>query len=416
MAFKVHTLSNGLRVVLYPESYRSAYMTLITRAGPRFERPEESGLSHIFEHLVVSDPEIHYEMESIGEGLSNAETDAEDVSYFFSFPKRNLLKGMEAFARLWTASVSAADFERERTVIGIEYGGTGDLTPHTVADDLFMRTAWRGHPLGKNDTEPWQADLPNLTREQFESFRRRVNCGRNAALAVVGEVPLPLFWKVLERSLGTLPEGELLPVVHQPLPVREGFTVVKQAGAQKQAHCLLGFPLPRLLSAQRRALDVLGTYLGGESLFSSVLFRRVREEQALVYYIASEVDSFYDSGAFKVYWTCPPANVEPVLNVVLGEIRRIAHGRISSEEFRRARHVLALQKESQLEEPLTVSMALAEELIRSGRVSNPNLWPKQARRARRADLVRFAREHLNPERAVLALYGPVENLEPRILV
>lgn len=415
MAVKVYTLSNGLRVVLYPESYRSAYMTLTTRAGARFERPEELGISHIMEHLSVRNPAINYEMESLGEGLENAETDVEDVSYFFSFPKRNLLKGIETFARLWMAPISVADFEHERTVLGIEYVGESE-DPESVLYNCLTREIGRGHPLGSNDLVPWHANLPNLTLAQTESFRQKVNCGRNTVLAVVGEVSVQPFLEVLERTLGTLPEGELLPVERIPLPVREGFTVVKQVGALGHVHCLLGFPLPRLLSADRRALDILNMYLGDPYLFSSVFFRRVREELSLVYFIASEVETFYDSGIFTVMWACPPSNVERVLNVVLAEIGKIARGGISQEDFRRARRVNALQKEGHLEEPMTISVALAEEMIRSGRASNPNLWPKQARRAQRYEVVRFARNYLNPHQAVLALYGPVENLEPRILV
>jgi len=415
MAVKVYTLSNGLRVVLHSESYRSSYMTLTTRAGPRFERPEGLGISHVLEHLVVSDPAIHYEMESLGEGLYNAETDAEDVSYFFSFPKRNVLKGMKAFARILTAPISAEKFEKEKTVIGIEYVMASE-DPDSVLYDLFIRTGWQGHILDRNDTVPWQDNLPHLTFEQLSAFRQKVNCGRNMVLAVVGDPPVQPFLEVLEGTLGALPEGELLPVERFPLPVREGFTVVKQVAPRKLVYALLGFPLPRLMSAERRGLEILNMYLGDPDLFSSVLFNRVREELALVYSVMSGVETFYDSDSFQVRWVCPPGNLEKILNVVLEEIGKIAQDGISQKEFRRARQVLSLQKELQLEEPTTISVALAEEMIRSGRVSDPKLWPKKARRARRADMVRFVHSYLNPGRAVLALYGPVEDLEPRILV
>jgi predicted Zn-dependent peptidase len=415
MAIKVYTLSNGLRVVLRPESYGSAYMTLVTRAGSRFERPEELGISHIFEHLCVRNPKIHYEVESLGEGLSKAETDAEDVSYLFSFPKRNVLKGVKTFARLWMAPLSIEDFENERTVIGIEYVGANE-NPEDVLDDLFLRTAWQGHPLGMNDTVPWQRNLSNLTFEQFSAFRQRVNCGRNTVLAVAGEVPVQPFLEVLERTLGTLPEGEILSVERHPLLAREGFTVIKQAGALEQVHCLLGFPLPYLRSAEHRALEVLNLYLGDPNLFSSVLYRRVCKELSLVYYLESEIETYYDSGSLVVKWICSPVNLETVLNVILEEIGKIAREEISLGEFRRVRQIYSLQKEGQLDEPTTISVALAEEMIRSGRVSNPKLWPKQARRVRRSEVNRLVQNYLDPQQAVLVLYGPVENLEPRILV
>src|SRR3972149_2563256 len=197
LSVKVYTLTNGLRVVWYPDPTHSIYMTLTTRGGSRFERFEELGISHVLEHLCVRNPNLHREMELLGDGLANAETDLEDISYFFSFPPRNLLKGVELLGRLWNSPVSAEEFERERAVIGIEY----------VAES----------------TDP---------------------------------------------------------------------------------ECLLGFTLPRLKAAERLALAIFHTYLGDPELFSSVLFDRVRNDLGLVYGIWSGVESFYDSTALKVRWTC----------------------------------------------------------------------------------------------------------------
>src|SRR3972149_3422955 len=97
LSVKVYTLTNGLRVVWYPDPTHSIYMTLTTRGGSRFERFEELGISHVLEHLCVRNPNLHREMELLGDGLANAETDLEDISYFFSFPPRNLLKGRSAW-------------------------------------------------------------------------------------------------------------------------------------------------------------------------------------------------------------------------------------------------------------------------------------------------------------------------------
>lgn len=415
MAVKVHTLSNGLRVVLYPDETGFVYLTLITRGGARFELPEELGVSHILEHLCTRKPEIHYAMESIGAGLDNAKTGAEDISYFFSFPIRNVLQGIELFARLWTAPISAEEFERERSVIGIEYAGQ-IADPGFVLDDLFMETAWRGHPLSQNTTSLWQDNLARLTLEQLENFRSRIHCGSNTVLAVVGKTPLEPFLETLERTLGVLPRGKRLAIEKAPLPNLEGFTVVKKSCDLPQVHCLLGFALPPLSSKERSAREILNFYLGDPFLFSAVLFNRVRNDLGLVYYIESETAAFYDSNSLVVRWTCAPENVESVLNVVMEEIRKIVRDGVSQEEFRRVRAAFSLRKEGQLWEPVSISIALAEELIRSGRVSDPKLWPKQILGVRRADMIRFAQSYLNPDRAVLALYGPVENLGPRILI
>ena len=415
MAVEVHTLDNGLRVVLYRHKIDSVYMTLINRGSARFERPEELGISHILEHLLVRDPEMIYKIESLGEGLSNAETGSEEISYYFSFPHRNTLRGAKLMFRLWTTPISAREFELERRTITTEYiEETAD--PNFALDDLFRSTALRGHPLEQDDTRRWQKNLPNLTLEQFAEFRQKTQCGRNTVLTVVGNVPTQPFLDVVRNGLDGMSAGELLPIKKFPLTPLEKFTVVKDVRPIDQVHCLLGFAHSELNARERLARSVLSTYLGGCTLFSSVLFRKIREERALVYYIESDTETFYDSGAWVVKWICAPGDVETVLNLVLEEIVKISRDGMPLKEFRRSRHILALNRESELEEPVTISEALAEETIRYGKPSDPARWPAQVRRARQEEVIEFAQKHLNPQRAVLAMFGPVENLEPRILV
>jgi predicted Zn-dependent peptidase len=416
LSVKVHTLANGLRVVWYPDPTHSIYMTLTTRGGTRFERFEEFGISHFLEHLCSRNPDKHREMEMLGEGLANAETDLEDISYFFSFPNRNFLKGVELLGRLWISSVSPEEFERERSVVGIEYVDLA-TDPGCVLDDLLMATAWRGHPLGSSDTILWQQNLSNQTLEQFRSFRSRIQCGRNTVLSVLGdEVSIPQLLETLECTLGQLPTGNAPKVEHRPLLSRDGFTVVKQDCPFEHVHCLLGFPLPRLKATERLALSAFTTWFGDPELFSAVLFDRVRNDLALVYSILSEIEYFYDSAVLTVRWTCAREDVELILNVVMDEIQKITRDGMSRDEFRRAQEVLFLKREGALEEPATISELLAKEYLRFNRVINPVDWVKQARRTRRSELVRLVRSYLTPQRAVLALYGPVGDLTPRILI
>ena len=107
---RVRTLSNGLRVIFYNYNIDWVQGILLNRAGPRVEQPEELGLTHIFEHLCARNAKAHFEMENLGEGLENAYTGGEDVSYWFSFLKRNALAGIESFFRLWTAPVTERRF------------------------------------------------------------------------------------------------------------------------------------------------------------------------------------------------------------------------------------------------------------------------------------------------------------------
>jgi len=414
MVLKVYSLSNGMRILRFRHSVDSSYIVVINRAGGRFERPEEAGISHLFEHLTCRDPGLLFEMESLGEGLDNAFTGAEEVSYYFSFPNRNAVRGLELMGNLLTAPIDSDSFALERKVLGVEYLGIR-RDPDFVLDDLFLRTAWQGHPLGRTDSDLWEKNLPNLTLEGLLEFRRRVQCGRNTLIAVVGEVRIKDLLGALEKSLGKLPRGKPLVPQSSPLPRREGFTAVKHLRNTEQVHCLLGFPFPNPGSRERLGGEVLNMYMGDDCLYSSALFTKVRNDLGLVYGIWSEFENYYDSGSWTVRWACAPENVELILNIVLGEIEKISRDGLPPQTFRWAREVLALRKESQLSEPITICEALAQDAIRYGkRLTDPKQWPAEARKARRADLMRFVRNRLNPHQAVLAMFGPVEKIDPRI--
>jgi len=411
---RVRTLSNGLRVIFYNYNIDWVQGILLNRAGPRVEQPEELGLTHIFEHLCARNAKAHFEMENLGEGLENAYTGGEDVSYWFSFLKRNALAGIESFFRLWTAPVTVEDFEREREVLQIEYAERNSVAnPGAVLYDLLMRTGWQGHPLRFDDTLLWHRNLSRLTYEQFHKFRPRINCGNNTVLVLIGHIPIRKLMEVLERTFGMLPVGHRPTIKSRPLKKISRFTVVKKSGELDLAYCLLAFPFPKLKSRSRRALELISGHLGDSEHFSSALFQKVREDRSLVYSIFTDTFRFSDSGAFYVFWVCPPKNVQPVLDIIRREMRGWVNGKISAVEFERARHVLALKWESSQHYSDYIVGELAEELTFGGKVSNPRLWAKTARSMRRSDAIEVARRYLKPNQALLTMYGKVGNLRPR---
>ncbi|MEX1061557.1 MAG: pitrilysin family protein [Patescibacteria group bacterium] len=412
MSVSVYTLSNGLRVAFFPGTDNSVYLTLIVRAGVRFEEDEELGFSHPTEHLCMQNFPLHYKMEERWGKLYNAETGPEDITYQWFFLKNKLAQGIRAAFQFLISPVNPKEFASEKKLIGIEFlESLGESDP--VLDDLLRRIIWQGHRLEKDNFKLFQKRLQRFSLSQFEVFRRKIHCGRNMALAIVGDVKASDFLPFLEKNFGKLPAGKRLPVKVARLKRRKGFKVVRKPRVLEVVHCKLEFPLPRLSRKEWRVLDLLDAYLANNDLFSRVLFKRLRGA-GLLYSISSESEELYDSGSFTIKWVCLPADVKTILRIILEEIGKISQGNLTHEEFRHARRVFYLTQKEKSEDELIISGKLAEQLLRTGRPTNPKLLPKQAQRVKRFEVTNLVKTYLDPNKAVLALYGPVKNLRVRI--
>ncbi|MCX7675309.1 MAG: insulinase family protein, partial [Bdellovibrionaceae bacterium] len=88
-------------------------------------------------------------------------------------------------------------------------------------------------------------------------------------------------------------------------------------------HIYLGilFPLPGMFDRRRFAVNVIHQWLA--SGMASHLYRLVREELGLVYYIGGQLASFVDMGFYLIEASAEPKLMPEVLEVVLGELKKL---------------------------------------------------------------------------------------------
>jgi predicted Zn-dependent peptidase len=70
---------------------------------------------------------------------------------------------------------------------------------------------------------------------------------------------------------------------------------------------------------------------------SSRLFQNVREKRGLAYAVFSGLSSYRDAGAMTVYAGCANGAVEELIDVVVGELRRLKDEPLPEAELRRAK-------------------------------------------------------------------------------
>jgi len=100
---RIHTLSNGIRVVYLHADSPVAHLGVTVLAGSRYEQTDEEGLAHFLEHCIFKGTakrksfHILSRLDSVG-GEINAYTTKEEICVYASFVKNHLNRSAELLA------------------------------------------------------------------------------------------------------------------------------------------------------------------------------------------------------------------------------------------------------------------------------------------------------------------------------
>lgn len=103
----------------------------------------------------------------------------------------------------------------------------------------------------------------------------------------------------------------------------------------EQAHLVVGVAGPGRDEEERHVVSILDHVLGGG--MSSRLFQAIREERGLAYSVYSYRLGFQDAGALAIYAGTSAANAREVLDLIAGELDRVATDGITEAELVGAR-------------------------------------------------------------------------------
>lgn len=259
------TLDNGLRV-LVREDHRAPVVTsqLWVKVGSSYERPGQSGLSHLLEHLVFlgSKKTAPGQFSEILERLGadeNAFTSNDLTVYHQTLPREHLEVALELTADLLNdASLSDATFEREIEVVKAERRQR--VAPGEPA--LYEQLMAQAHPMSsyRTPTLGWQADLERMSNAEVRDWYRTWYAPNNAVLIVVGDVA-PNDVEALVRTHFSGLAQRSLPTVKTPIELSApGLRRLAQVDENSTPMLYMAFNVPGYGSAVE-ARDVNALWL-----------------------------------------------------------------------------------------------------------------------------------------------------------
>jgi predicted Zn-dependent peptidase len=346
-------LDSGVRIVTeHMDSVRSVALGFWIGTGSVGESPDESGLSHLVEHMLFRGTaryeslQIDQLFDTMGAEL-NAGTGKETTSVYTRVIDDHLPEAFDVMADMvWRPRFAAEDLENERQIVLEEIAMYED-DPQDKVFDVIGEAVFGEHPLGRPIIGRAEV-VGGVPAEELAGFHHARYVPGNVVIAAAGAIDHDALVEMVssapaERAGATAPE------VPGP-PETNGARTLFVAKPTEQVHVCLAAPGIARDDDRRFALRVLDNVFGGTS--SSRLFQEIREKRGLAYAVYSFQSTYATTGQVGLYVGTRPDNVGEALRVVGAELARLVAEPATEEELHRAKEnvkgrlVLALESTS----------------------------------------------------------------------
>jgi zinc protease len=228
----------------------------------------------------------------------------------------------------------ATERVRAQILAGLKFD---EHDPETVASLAWDRLAFGDHPYGR-PIKGTMASIAAITRDDLKDYAKRVFARDKLVISVVGDIDAETLGKALDHVFGDLPlHSELSPVADANPPFGPTSEIIEMDVPQSVAQFGHG-------GIARKDDDFISAYvlnyiLGGGG-FSSRLMEEVREKRGLAYSVHSNLFPYQHGAVFVGNVATKNEEVGQSLQVIEGELRRLAEQGPTAEELDSAKSYL----------------------------------------------------------------------------
>ncbi|MCR9172609.1 MAG: insulinase family protein [bacterium] len=396
---KIHTFSNGMRLVYLERKALVAHLGVMILGGSRYERPEEEGLAHFLEHCIFKGTQkrkaldIFSDLDSVG-GELNAYTNKEEICIHASFRKTHFGIASELMGDIvQNASFPEDEISKEREVVLDEIISYLDSPSERIFDE-FESHVFQGHSLGYN-TLGSKESVSGFHREHLKDYMSRFFKAPNMVLSFVGDLPLEDVIRQLEEDFGNMNGGEVTDIVTQP-GAFQSFKI-REKQANYQTHTVIGGQAPSYHDDNRRAMTLLTNVLGGPAL-NSRLTLLIREQYGYAYNIEAGYSSYSDSGLWSIYMGTDRKYLDRALELIYKELTIIRKRGLSSVELSQAKEQLKGHLALSLDSNLELMFSLAKSVLIHGKVDSVAEIYEQIDAITEEEIAEVAKQHFDLEK------------------
>jgi len=407
VSVKLHTLSNGFRVVTEQmEGLKSASLGVWVMAGGRHERLEQNGIAHFLEHMAFkgtttrSALDIAEAIEDVG-GYLNAYTSREMTAYYARVLEQDVELAVDVISDIVLNPIfDPREIEVERGVILQEIGQTLD-TPDDIVFDWLQEAAFPDQPIGRTILGPSER-VSAFSKTDLSQFVSEHYAASQMILSAAGAVDHDALVRLAEEKFGHLPNQTAK--VLQPASFQGG--EFRQKKSLEQVHFTLGIEGPTYRDPAIYTAQIYASIMGGG--MSSRLFQEIREKRGLCYTVFAQAGAYEDTGMITLYAGTAADQISDLARLSVDELRRAADD-ISDVEVDRARVQMKAGMLMGLESPSNRAERLARMISIWGRVPNLDEVVDKIDAVDTSAVRDMAADLAANAKTAMALYGPIES-------
>lgn len=351
-----YKLENGLGVALECMPYmKSVSIGIFIKCGSAYETPKNNGISHFIEHLLFKGTEnrsaedISRQSDELGGNL-NAYTAEECICVYIKVPSREVQTAFDLICDIVANPIfDSVAIKNEKKVIYEEISSALD-NPEDAAQELLMAGMFNRHSVGMPVLGSAE-NVESFDSDSIKSFYKERFVPQNIVISVAGNFSVDDIKRYIKFSPLAYRKKESFNTVSMcDVTITGG--LYKAQRDTEQLQLVAGYPCVSRYDKRLYAFALLAGILGGDG--SSRLFKRLREDNGLVYNVDASVAEYGDMGVFIINTAFSPENAETVKNITASEIKSIVDKGVTEDELLRAKKNMITALE--LEEEGTMSM------------------------------------------------------------
>ncbi len=411
MKYKKKILPNGLRVVTIPmKDSETAIAMVLVETGSEYEEKEINGLSHFLEHMCFkgtknrSGEQINYEFACLG-AQNNAFTGDVYTGYYGKARYEKINNLIDIVSDMYINPLfPEKDIETERGVILEEMNMYKDL-PMRKVHSVYAELLYGEQPAGREIIGTVK-NIKSFKRDNFVKYHRKHYVPQKTVVVVAGKINETSIYREIKNKFSTIEKGK----IH-----KKQKTVTKQKSPAlkienkkiDQTHILVGFHSFDLYDKRNPILDVAATILG--SGMSSRLFKKMRTEMGVCYYVGANNNTSIDHGDFTVRIGSANNRAVESVKVILDELKRLRDEKISEKELSKAKDIILGKMANNLETSEDLAQYYGAQELCHEKILTPAEYSKKIKSVNSLQIQKVLKEIIRNENLNLAIIGPQNN-------
>jgi zinc protease len=406
-----YRLSNGLRVLLFPDSTKQTITVNITYlVGSKHENYGETGMAHLLEHLVFKGtprhPNIPQELTAHG-ARPNGKTSWDRTNYFetFAATEENLRWALDLESdRMVNSFIAKKDLDSEMTVVRNELERSENEPDSVLAYRIFA-TAFLWHNYGKSILGE-RSDIENVPIDRLQGFYKKYYQPDNAVLLVSGKIDEAKTIELALEYFGKIPKpARELQKIYTTEPVQDGERVVTVRRISDTQFIGASYHIPSGAHPDSSTAAILSQILADTP---SGRLHKTLVEGKKASIVINLILPLGDPGLLLVGAALRQDQpLDPARDAMVQVIEEIAKNPVTKEEVERARAQMLKQIELTLNSSETLGVQLSD-WIGMGDWRLLFIHRDRLRKVTPEEVQRVATTYLKPSNRTLGYFIPTE--------